>query len=145
MPSLPEYQPSARLAKWPKLGVSTDGSAATISNPPPSILHQAALEPLTSQLGFKPSSKLSTRPKLAKSVVASSSRIADPLASPHARPGLEPPLVQPPVQEGSVEAVPPPQFYGTFTLASPFGGYSQEGEDHHVRFKNPLVEGTPLE
>jgi hypothetical protein len=43
-----------------------------------------------------------------------------------------------------VEAVPPSKFYGMPALASPFGGYDQEADDRHVRFKNPLVEGTPL-
>jgi hypothetical protein len=71
------------------------GFPGRVLSPPPSILHQAALEPLTSQLGFQLSSKLSMQLKLAHSAVASSSRLPKPLASAHPRPGPEPLLVQP--------------------------------------------------
>jgi hypothetical protein len=142
--SMPKYQPSSRLAKRPKLDISTDGSTSAVPNPPPSVLPQAAMEPPMGQFGFQPSSKLKTRPKLTKSTVAHTT-LPDS-ATPALQMALpRPPLVQPQFQEGSVPTmVPPAQFYGLPVLASPFREYMQQGLDRHVRFKNPLVEGTPL-
>lgn len=72
------------------------------------------------RLGFQPSCKLKPRPKLNNSTAASTSNVPEKVI------------------------VPPSQFYGVRALASPFGGYIQEDEDRHVRFRNPLVESTPL-
>ena len=145
---MPKYQPSFRLVKHPKLDVSTDSSTSTVPNPNmhPSVLTTAAMEPLMLHSGFQPSSKLTMCPKLNKSMVASTFTLPEtlvPSALPIAVTG--PPLVYPQFQEGSVEAiVPASHFYGVPAFASPFGGYFQDGKDRHVRFKNPLVEGTPL-
>ena len=133
---MPEYRPSSRLAKRPRLDVLTDSSNPSVPNPPPSV-------PM-GHLGFQPSSKLTSRPKLNNATVASTSTLPETLASTLAIPVPRPLRVQPRFPEGSVEAVPPSKFYGMPALASPFGGYDQEADDRHVRFKNPLVEGTPL-
>ena len=130
---MPEYQPSSRLAKRPRLDVSKDGSTSSIPNPPPSVS--------MGHLGFQPSSKLTSRPKLNKSMVANTSTLPETPASAPRIPLPTPLLVQPRFLEGSVAAVPPSKFYGMPALASPFGGYNQEGDNRHVRFKNPLVEG----
>ena len=153
-----EYKPSSRLAKHSKLDISMNGSTSTIPNLPPSILPQAAMEPLMHHFGFQPSSKLKMCPKLTKSSTTLPDTVTMPL------PRL--PLVQPQFQEDSIPAVipppqfyrvpvlfqehsilaivPPPQLYGVPVLASPFSGYMQEGDNQHVRFKDPLLEGTPL-
>jgi hypothetical protein len=138
-----EYQPSTRLAKRPKLDLPTDGTTFAVPDPnaPPSALPTAAMEPPMGRSKFQPSSKLRTRPQLNTSMVASTSALPERPAPSPVPIAVTPPATRPTYQQCFSEAVvPASQFYG---LESSFGDV-QEGGDRRVRFKYPLVEGTPL-
>jgi hypothetical protein len=138
-----EYQPSTKLAKHPKLDLLTDGTTFAVPDPnvPPSALPTAAMEPPMGRSKFQPSSKLRMHPQLNTSMVASTSALPEKLAPSPVLIAITPPATRPTYQQHFTEAVvPTSKFYG---LESSFGDV-QEGGDRRVRFKNPLVEGTPL-